>query len=252
MSLQPHHAHSEATPTRCLRNRSIVVPVDVPKVQSTVARKPRRTPKVVIVKMIPDERVLHTLIAKQDELTKEKRKIVTQLNETTTRERQQVKIKKDTQKRMMLKDEIAKRKEERQLKQDKIRKAKQILQDTHRQSEIQRHRQVEELKQLMRKRKLEERHKTQLVLRPLSIPQLVVVQEQPVSPLPPYPSLRVGVSDKYVPSLLFVSEFLSSFSEVLGINKMATIGKNYTIREPYYTKLRYFSEQGHFRYRTIM
>ena len=132
-------------------------------------------------------------------------------------------LRKREEKKRLLQEAMTKKREEKQLKLDKIRKAKMLLKE----AKHQQIRQMEDLREAMRKRKEEERHKKLFLVRPITLPSIpsAVGGEQPLLPLPSYPPLEVGVAWKYVSPLIFVAEFLNTFKEILGTSDIINLGE---------------------------
>ncbi|XP_019849176.1 PREDICTED: uncharacterized protein LOC100642131 [Amphimedon queenslandica] len=228
ISFEGNSVPSEATPTRCLRNRTLFTPCETSRKLLSPKRSRRQKPvpkRVVRVQQDEEKLPLDDDILKKEEKLRE----IKEKKEMAVRERKAKKLeekrerqktlreealRKREEKKKVLQEAMAKKREEKQLKLDKIRKAKLLLKEA-KQQQI---RQMEELREAMRKRKEEERNKKLVLVRPITLPSLpsTVVGEQPVLPLPSYPPLELGVAGKYVSSLIFVAEFLNTFKEILG------------------------------------
>lgn len=127
------------------------------------------------------------------------------------------------EKRHLLNMEVLKKKQEKQLKLQKLHKVKLLLKEARKKVDMQRRRQAMELKQLLKQQREEKKIKNRLINNSLVVhPHIPKRVEQP---LPPYPVLQVGVAATYIPTLLFVTEFLNSFKDLLNIHQSINIGK---------------------------
>ena len=117
-------------------------------------------------------------------------------------------------------------KENRRKVREKLAKAKQILKDVRRKSETERLQKLFELKRATQQAKENKTKKQQLVTVPLSAAPLDISScNDDISLhhcLPEYPLLDLGVATEYVGRLLFVSEYLNTFGEVLDMKEKIT------------------------------
>ena len=152
---------------------------------------------------------------KQEELIKLKMSVICKIKEDKIQQKLQDKIERQRH-RLEKRQKLLKEKEMKRLTNMRLHKAKLLLKEA-RHHDKQRHKQMSELKKLMIKKQQERHLKTKLMRQPLSIlpdSSSSLLPFTPLSPLPNYPLLEVGVAQTFIPALLFVCEYLYAFTDI--------------------------------------
>ena len=228
LNLQDDHTHSiikDKIPippsTKELRSRTIYPLVTCRKTRSckAVAKQLKYELEPLQVQdevAVETNKCLPNMVGeKQEELVKLKMTVICKIKEEKIQRKLQDKMERQHH-RLEKRQKLLKEKEMKCLTHMRHRKAKLLLNEARRRDK-QRHNRMSELKKLMIKKQQERHLKTKLVRKPLSLSpnsSSSLLPVAPLSPLPNYPVLEVGVAQTFIPALLFVCEYLYTFTDI--------------------------------------